>query len=95
VLELLKAGIVKELQHVTWLANVVMVQKKYGRWRICTDYTDLNKHCPKNPFPLPNIDRLVHNSFRYGLLLFMDAYLGYNQIPIYPLDEEKISFVMD
>jgi len=49
VSELLKVGIIRELQYATWLANVVMVQKKDGRWRMCIDYTYLNKQS----FPLP------------------------------------------
>jgi len=62
---------------------------------MCTNYTDLNKHCPKDPFPLPDIDKLVDNSSGYNLLSFMDAYSGYNQISMYPLDEEKTAFILD
>ncbi|RDX98074.1 hypothetical protein CR513_19055, partial [Mucuna pruriens] len=55
--KLLATGFIKEIQYPTWLANVVMVKKDNGKWRMCTDYTDLNKSCLKNPYPLPNIDR--------------------------------------
>lgn len=55
---------------------------KWG-WRMCVDYTDLNKTCPKDPFPLQNIDKLVDDSSSYQLLSFMDAYPGYNQIPMF------------
>jgi len=60
---------------------------------MCTDYTDLNKFCLKDLFPLPDIDRLVDNSSGYQLLSFMDAYSGYNQIPMFPPDEEKTAFI--
>jgi len=62
---------------------------------MCTDYTDRNKFCLKDPFPLPDINRLVDNSSGYQLLSFMDDYSGYNQIPMFPLDEEKTAFIID
>ncbi|RDY05099.1 Retrovirus-related Pol polyprotein, partial [Mucuna pruriens] len=60
---------------------------------MCTDYTDLNKVCPKDPYPLPNIDRLVDSVSGYEFLSFMDAYSGYNQIRMHPDDEEKTTFI--
>ncbi|RDX71034.1 hypothetical protein CR513_49656, partial [Mucuna pruriens] len=78
-----------------WLANVVMVKKANGKWRMCTDYIDLNKACPKDPYPLPSIDQLVDGALGYALLSFMDAYSGYNQIKMHPQDESKIAFIMD
>jgi hypothetical protein len=51
--KLLEAGCIKEVFHPTWLANPVLVKKKNGKWRMCVDYTGLNKACPKVPFPLP------------------------------------------
>ncbi|RDX82660.1 hypothetical protein CR513_36526, partial [Mucuna pruriens] len=77
---LLTAGFIREVQYPAWLANVVMVKKPNGRWRMCTDYTDMNKACPKDPYPLPSIDRLVDGVSGYALLSFMDIYSGYNQI---------------
>jgi hypothetical protein len=74
---------------------VVTVKKANGKWRMCTDYTDLNKACPKDPFPLPCIDKLVDNSAGYKYLSFMDAYSGYNQIPMQPEDQEKTTFITD
>ncbi|RDY11317.1 Retrovirus-related Pol polyprotein from transposon 17.6, partial [Mucuna pruriens] len=74
--KLLSAGFVREVQYPTWLANVVMVKKPNGKWRMCTDYTDRNKACPKDPYPLPNIDRLVDSIAGFALLSFMDAYSG-------------------
>ncbi|RDX97279.1 hypothetical protein CR513_19964, partial [Mucuna pruriens] len=73
----------------------VMVKKANDRWQRCTDYTDLNKACPKDPYPLPSIDRLVDGVSGFALLSFMDAYLGYNQIQMHPLDEEKTAFITE
>ena len=93
--KLVKAEFIKEVKYPTWLANVVMVKKPSGKWRMCTDYTDLNKVCPKDSYPLPSIDQLVDNASGYDLLSFMDAYSGYNQIRMHPEDEEKTSFMTD
>ncbi|RDX90991.1 hypothetical protein CR513_27096, partial [Mucuna pruriens] len=72
--KLLTAGFIREIQYPTWLANVVMVKNAYGKWHICIDYTDLNKACPKDPYPVPSIDRLVDGASSSTLLSFMDAY---------------------
>ena len=63
--------------------------------RVCTDYTNLNKACPKDSYPMLNIDRLVDNSAGYQLLSFMDAYSGYNQIAMHPDDQEKTTFMTE
>ena len=60
---------------------------------MCVDYTDLNKACLKDPYPLPSINGLVDAAFGFRLLTFMDAYSGYNQIPMCHLDEEKTAFI--
>ena len=65
-----------------WLANVVMVKKANRRWRMCVDFTDLNKACPKDNYPLPWIDDLVDLVTRHQLLSFMNAFSGYNQIKL-------------
>ena len=65
-----------------WLANVVVVPKPNGKWRMCVDFTDLNKACPKDSYPLPRIDKLVDETSGYELLSFMDAFSGYHQIMI-------------
>ncbi|RDX78617.1 Retrovirus-related Pol polyprotein from transposon 17.6, partial [Mucuna pruriens] len=72
-----------------------MVKKPSGKWRMCTDYIDLNKACPKDPYPLPSIDRFVDSVAGFTLLSFMDAYSGYNQIRMHPQDEEKTTFITD
>ena len=68
----------REVQYPDWLANVVVVKKKNGKWRICINFTDLNKACPKDPFLLPHIDMLVDATTGHELLSFMDAFSGYN-----------------
>nr|KYP44308.1 Transposon Ty3-G Gag-Pol polyprotein [Cajanus cajan] len=95
VTKLLAAGFIREVHYTTWLANVVMVKKPNGKWRMCTDYTNLNKACPKDAYPLPNIDRLVDGASGHRILTFLDAYSGYNQIPMHPRDEEKTAFITD
>ncbi|RDX65672.1 Retrovirus-related Pol polyprotein from transposon 17.6, partial [Mucuna pruriens] len=85
----------KEIQYPSWLANVVMVKKANGKWYMCTDYTDLNKAYPKDPYSLPNIDRLVDEASNFALLNFMDTYSGYNQIKMDPQDEAKTAFITD
>jgi len=92
--KLLKAGFIWEAHYPKWLTNVVMVKKANGKWRICIDYTDLNKACPKDSFSLPKIDELVDATTGHQLLSFMDAFSGYNQIWMDPQDEEKTAFII-
>jgi hypothetical protein len=61
-----------------WLANVVLVKKSNGKWKMCVDFTDLNRACPTDSFPLPWMDLLVDFRSRHKLLSFMDAFSGYN-----------------
>ncbi|KAJ9553199.1 hypothetical protein OSB04_017244 [Centaurea solstitialis] len=86
---------IREVKYPEWLANVVVVQKKNGKWRVCIDFTDLNKACPKDPFPLPHIDAMVDATAGHELLTFMDAYSGYNQILMHTDDQEKTAFMTD
>ena len=76
--KLIDIGSVREVQYPDWLANVVVVQKKNGKWRVCIDFTDLNKACPKDSFSLPHIDMMVDATTGHELLSFMDAFSGYN-----------------
>ena len=91
--KLLKANFIREVRYSTWLTNIVMVEKANGKWKICTDYTDLNRACPKNAYPLPNIGKLVNGAFEFQVLSFLDAYSRYNQIQMHAPDEEKMSFI--
>ena len=78
--KLLKAGFIQEVYYPDWLANIVMVKKANEKWRMCVDFTDLNRACPKDSYPLPRIDTLVDSMARHELLSFMDAFSRYNQI---------------
>ena len=93
--KLLDIGFIRESFYPSWLANPVLVKKSNGKWRTYVYFTDLNKACPKDSFPLPRIDQLVYATSGHELLSFMDAYSGYNQIPMYLLDEEHTSFIID
>ena len=81
------------MYYLDWLADVVMVKKANGKWRMCVDFTDLNKACHKDSYPLPRINNLVDSTVRHELLSFMDAFLGYDQIRMEETDQEKTSFV--
>ena len=70
-----------------------MVKKSNGKWRMYVDFTDLNKACPKDSYPLPRIDTLVDSTTRHKLPSFMDAFSGYNQIKMNEEDQEKTSFI--
>ena len=91
--KLLQAGAIREVEYPEWLANVVLVKNANGKWRICIDFTDINKACPKDSFPLPMIDLIVDATAGHELLSFMDAFSSYNQISMDPDDQEKTSFV--
>ena len=71
--KLLHAGFIWECKYSDWLSNVVLVKKSNGKWRMCVDFIDLNKACPKDDYPLPKIDRLVDSTAGHALLSFMDA----------------------
>ena len=93
VRKLLEAGFIREVNYPDWLANVVMVKKANGKWRICVDFTDLNRACSKDSYPLPRIDTMVDSTVRHELLSFMDTFSGYNQIKMKEDDQERTSFV--
>jgi hypothetical protein len=91
---LVAAGFIREVLHPEWLANPVLVLKKNKvDWRMCVDYTDLNKHCPKDPFGLPRIDQVVDSTAGCSVLSFLDCYSGYHQISLAKEDEEKTTFI--
>ena len=93
VTKLKRAGAIKEVFYPKWLANTVVVKKKSGKWRVCVDFTDLNKACPKDPFPMPRIDQLVDATAGHPRMSFLDAFQGYHQIPLALEDQEKTGFV--
>ena len=73
---------------------MVVVPKKGGKWRVCVDYMDLNEACSKDNFPLSRIDHIVDASAEHGMFLSMDAFSRYHQIPMHPLDVEKMTFII-
>jgi hypothetical protein len=75
---LLAARFIKEVYHLEWLANLVLVRKKNNEWRMCVDYTGLNKHYPKDLFGLPRIDEVIDSTAGCELLSFLDCYSGYH-----------------
>jgi len=91
--KLLSAGHIREIQYPEWLANVILVKKANGKWRMCVDFTYLNKACSKDSYPLPNIDTLVDSASGCKMLSFLDAFSGYNQIKMHPRDESKMAFM--
>ena len=93
--KLLQAGAIREVEYPEWLANVVLVKKANGKWRLCIDFTDINRACPKDSFPLPQIDLIVDTTASHELLSFMDDFSSYNQISMDPDDQEKTSFVTE
>ena len=92
---MLRVGHIREIQYPAWLANVVLVKKANGKWRMCVDFTDLNKACPKDSYPLPSIDALVDSASGNKVLSFLDAFSGYNQIKMHPRDESKTAFMTE
>ena len=95
VRKFLTTQFIRETWYTTWLLNVFMVNKSNGKWRMCTGYTDHNKACPKDAYPLPTIDKLVDGAIGHHLFSFLDAYSGYNQIQMHPRDEEKMNFIIE
>ena len=91
--KLLQAGAIREVEYPEWLSNVVLVKKANGKWRLCIDFTDVNRACPKDSSPLPQIDLIVDATVGHEHLTFMDAFSGYNQISMDPDDQEKTSFI--
>ena len=91
--KLLSASFICEVYYPEWLANVVLVKKANGKWRMCVDFTDLNKAFPKDSFPLPRIDQLMDSTAGHKLLTFMDTFSRYNQIKMAKEDQEKTAFI--
>ena len=77
VRKLKQVGAIKEVFYPEWLVNTVVVRKKLGKWRMCVDFTDLNKACPKDPFLVPRIDQLVDAMYGHPRMSFLYAFQGY------------------
>jgi hypothetical protein len=93
VKRLISVGVIREVTYLEWLANTVMVKEAQGKWRLCIDFTDLNKACPKDEFPLPRIDSLVDAAATLELMSLLDCYSGCHQIWMKKDDEPKTSFI--
>ena len=93
IAKLLTAGFIREVFHSDWLANPILVKKKTGKWRMCVDYTRLNKACPKDHFPLPCIDQIIDSTSGCEILSFLDAYFGYHQIVMKDSDQLATLFI--
>jgi hypothetical protein len=91
--KLLKVGFIYPIQLNEWVSNSILVNKKQGTIRICMDFCDLNKACPKDNFPTPFIDQIVDECVGCEAFLFRDGFSGYNQIQIKHEDQHKISFI--
>ncbi|CAL1384138.1 unnamed protein product [Linum trigynum] len=90
---LLEAGFVEEARYITWLSNVVFVPKPAGDWRMCVDFTNLNRACPTDAYPMPRIDILVDATAYHEALSFLDMFSGYHQIPMAEEDRVKTAFM--
>jgi hypothetical protein len=90
---LLEANFIELVAYPTWLANVVMVQKKSGKWRMCIDFTSLNKACPKDNFPLPQIDKIVDSAAGCEVMSLLECFSSYQQIYMKEEDKASTSFI--
>jgi hypothetical protein len=93
VKRLLSAGVIREVTYPEWLANTIMVKKANGKWRMCIDFIDLNKACPKDEFPLLRIGSLADAATSSELMSLLDCYLGYHKIWMEKEDEPKIIII--
>ena len=92
VQKLLAAGFMKPIQHPHYLSKIIPMKKKNGQIRCCVDFRNLNRVCPKDEFPLPNMDLLIDSATRSTMFSFMDGFSRYNQIRMAPRDAEKTTF---
>ena len=94
IAKLQSAGFIMEVFYPKWLANPVLAMKKNKTWRMCIDYTCLNKACPKDPFALLRIDQVIDSTAGSELLSFLDATAGYHQIKLAVEDQIKTTFII-
>jgi hypothetical protein len=84
--KLINVGFIYHVQLTQWVSNLVLVNKKQGMIRICTNFRDLNKAYPKDNFSIPFIDQIVNECAGCEVFSFMDGFSRYNQIQIKPED---------
>jgi hypothetical protein len=87
------AKVTREVKYPVWLANTVPVKKKNGKWRMCVDFTDLNKACKKDDFPLKRVAKIANDAANNEMLSLLDMFSGYQQIRVCIEDKEKTSFI--
>ena len=92
-MKLKRARVIKEVFYLEWLTNIVVMKKKNVKWRVCANFTDLNKAYLKDLFPMSRIDQLVDAIIGHPQMSFLDAFQGYHQIPLALDDQEKTTFV--
>jgi hypothetical protein len=80
LLRLLDVGFIREVLYPNWLANVIMVKKKNGKWRMCMDFTNINKCCLKDDFLLLRIDKVVDSITGCKTMALLGCFFGYYQI---------------
>ncbi|GJR21898.1 reverse transcriptase domain-containing protein [Tanacetum coccineum] len=93
--EWIKAGIVRPVRYPTWISNPVLVKKVDGTWRMCIHFKNVNSACPKDYYPLPEINLKIEAVMRFPFKCFLDAYKGYHQIQMAKEDKEKTAFYTD
>jgi hypothetical protein len=81
--KLLYEGLIYPIVHTFWVSNIVLVNKKRGTIRVCTNFRDLNQDCPKDIFPTSFIDQVIDTCAGHEVLSFMDEFSYYNQIQIH------------
>jgi hypothetical protein len=90
----LDAKVIREVMYPMWLANIVPVKKKNGKWRMCVDFTNLNKACKKDDFPLERVDKVVDDAANSEMLSLLDMFSRYHQVRVRREDEEETSFII-
>ncbi|GKU88075.1 hypothetical protein SLEP1_g2380 [Rubroshorea leprosula] len=93
--KLLQAGFIKRVEYSEWVSNPVLVKKPNGKWKMCIDFTNLNEACPKDPYPLPNVEKLVERAAGHERMSFLDASSGYHQVQLVLDDQEKTAFYVE
>lgn len=91
--KLKQAEAIKEVFYLDRLANIMVIKKKNENWRVCIDFTDLNRACPNDPYLVPKIDQLMNAMYGHQRMSFLDAFQGYHQITLALEDQEKKSLI--
>ena len=90
--KMLAVGIIAPTRHSSWCSNVVVVRKKNGSIRIYIDFRNLNTSCPKDNYPLPDMETLLQRVTGSGMISMLDSFSGYNQVLVNKEDQHKTTF---